>query len=374
MEDYNLNKPLKVLMTADTVGGVWTYSIELIKSLQRYGTQFHLVTMGEKLKEWQRRDLDTLNNVELYETDYLLEWMEKPWRDIDESGEWLLHLERTIKPDLVHLNCYAYGTLPFRAPKIIVAHSDVFSWFFSVKKEDPPAQWNEYYWRVKKGLRSADLLIAPSQAMMQHMQDIYSVNIPGRVIYNARSFEYFSPDEKQTYIMAMGRIWDEAKNIALLTEAAQYIPHSIRIAGDNSFAGNVFTASYQNVSYLGKLSTPEVAKQLSQAAVFVLPAKYEPFGLSILEAALSGCALVLGNIDSLREIWKDNAMYVDTDDTAVLAEAVNGLMSNKEERKRFAEKAYSRALEFSTELMAEKYLHTYQQLVQQQKQKIKEVA
>ncbi len=32
-----------------------------------------------------------------------------------------------------------------------------------------------------------------------------------------------------------------------------------------------------------------------------LPARYEPFGLSVLEAALSGCALVLGDIPSLRE-------------------------------------------------------------------------
>jgi glycogen synthase len=299
--------------------------------------------------------------------------MENPWRDIDESAEWLLQLERTIKPDLVHLNCYAYGTLPFRAPKIIVAHSDVYSWYFSVKREDPPAKWNEYYWRVKKGLRSADLLIAPSQTMMQHMQHIYSVNIPGQVIYNARSFEYFSPSEKQPYVMAMGRIWDEAKNIGLLTEAAQYIKHPIKIAGDNSFAGNVFTASYQNVSYLGKLSTPEVAKQLSHAAVYALPAKYEPFGLSILEAALSGCALVLGNINSLKEIWKDNALYVDTDDTRGLAQAVNSLMSNKEELKQYAGKAYIRALEFSTEVLAEKYLHTYQQVVQQQSRKVKEI-
>src|SRR5690625_7216151 len=52
----------------------------------------------------------------------------------------------------------------------------------------------------------------------------------------------------------------------------------------------------------------EVFTWLRQASVFVMPSRYEPFGLSVLEAALSGCALILSDIQigraSCREsVW-----------------------------------------------------------------------
>src|SRR5688500_4502225 len=121
MEDIE-QFPMKVLMTTDTVGGVWTYSIELCESLPL--VQFHLVTLGAPMSESQKKEAAALPNVVVHESAFKLEWMEDPWLDIEESGEWLLKLEEEIQPDLVHLNAYAYGTLAFRAPKTIVAHSD----------------------------------------------------------------------------------------------------------------------------------------------------------------------------------------------------------------------------------------------------------
>src|SRR5437588_13008138 len=38
--------PIKVLMTTDAVGGVWTYSTELASELAAAGMEVHLVTMG----------------------------------------------------------------------------------------------------------------------------------------------------------------------------------------------------------------------------------------------------------------------------------------------------------------------------------------
>src|SRR5438128_1260761 len=143
MADTKINK--KILMTADTVGGVWTYCMELCKSLQSYPVEIHLVTMGDALKAWQKDEVKALNNVTVYETTFRLEWMNDPWQDIKECGEWLLQLEEKIEPDVVHLNCFAYGSLPFKAPVVVVAHSDVYSWFLSVKNEYPPAEWHQYF-------------------------------------------------------------------------------------------------------------------------------------------------------------------------------------------------------------------------------------
>ena len=355
----------KVLMSADTVDGVWTYCMELCGSLQAYGVEVHLVTMGAPMSDWQKEEAASLPNLRLYETNFLLEWMQNPWQDIKESGEWLLHLEEKINFDLVHLNCFAYGCLPFRSPKVMVAHSDVYSWFRAVKREDPPAEWGRYYRCVKEGMFNANTVIAPSQAMLRFIQTIYGLNGDCRVIYNGRRKNLFQPaGKKELSVLSMGRLWDEAKNIRLLSDAAPRIKAPVRLAGDDSFADNRFCPQ-KNLSFLGKLSTTEVAAQLATTAIFVLPARYEPFGLTALEAALSGCALVLGDIPSLREIWQENAIYVDTDNADRLADTVNQLITDENLLATYQKKAFLHAQHFSSEAMGREYMDVYRQLLQQ---------
>jgi hypothetical protein len=59
----------------------------------------------------------------------------------------------------------------------------------------------------------------------------------------------------------------------------------------------------RRVRCLGPLEASELAGWMHRAAIYALPARYEPFGLSALEAAQAGCALVLGDLSSLREVW-----------------------------------------------------------------------
>lgn len=367
-----IEQHIKILMTADTVGGVWTYCVDLCQSLAACNAEIHLVTMGERLKEWQWKEVGRLQQVTVHETAYRLEWMENPWRDTEACGEWLLALEEKLQPHIIHLNCYAYGSLPFNAPVMVVAHSDVWSWFLAVKGSEPPPEWSRYYQCVRAGLHGADVVIAPSKAMLGIIESIYGVQ-DGAVIYNGRGAAFFSEGEKEAAVFSMGRIWDDAKNVKLLTEAASFIKAPVKIAGDNHFDRNNFAVSESNVEFLGKLSTQEVAEQLAKAAVYVLPAKYEPFGLSALEAALSGCALVLGDIPTLREIWQDTAIYVDTNNVTALADAVNILIEDEARRKVLCRKAKARAETFSAKSMAETYYQFYRQMVIQKiEQKEKE--
>jgi glycogen synthase len=356
--------PLKILMTADTVGGVWTYCMEICKALQPYNVHFSVVTTGAKLTIDQWEQVHALPNVKVYETDYLLEWMENPWRDIDESGDYLLQLEQEIQPDIVHLNCYAYGSLEWKAPVIMVAHSDVYSWWRSVRNDDPPAEWNEYFFRVKKGLDNADMLIAPSTAMLLSIHNIYAPSTDCKVIYNARNPGLFYKKPKLQTVMSMGRIWDEAKNVKLLVEASYNINYDIKIAGETQFEQNSIEVEHDNIHYLGRLTNRQIADELASAAIYVLPAKYEPFGLSALEAALSGCALVLGDIPSLREIWQEHAVYVNTGDAGALAETINRLMRSKKTLHQFATNAHSHAQQFAPQILAHQYMEVYKQQLQ----------
>ncbi|MCW3091581.1 MAG: glycosyl transferase family 1 [Ferruginibacter sp.] len=363
MEEWTRDTPLKVLMTTDTIGGVWSYAIELCRSLKEFNVHFHVVTTGAPMQFSQKEEIKALENVTVYETDFLLEWMDSPWQSIDNSGAWLLELAAEVQPNLVHLNSYSYGSLNWNAPVIMVAHSDVFSWWLAVKQGYPPVHWNKYFKKVHRGLQKANLIIAPSKSSLKDIRKIYFGTAPGRVIYNGRDGGLFYPAEKQPVVCSMGRIWDEAKNIRLLVEAAKKIRCPIRLAGDTSFGNDYCSTAGANITNLGKIAVTQIAAELSVASIYVLPAKYEPFGLSVLEAALSGCALVLGNIPSLKEIWGDSALYINTNDAAGLADTVNHLLESDELRQHYAAMAIERAKRYSTEAMAGNYINVYHELL-----------
>jgi glycosyltransferase involved in cell wall biosynthesis len=94
-----------------------------------------------------------------------------------------------------------------------------------------------------------------------------------------------------------------------------------------------------------------------------LPARYEPFGLSVLEAALAGCALVLGDIPSLRENWDGAAVFVDPSNDSNLSTVLCSLIENDAFRNRWACRARVRALEFTVAGMADGYLSIYESLL-----------
>jgi glycosyltransferase involved in cell wall biosynthesis len=352
----------KILMTTDNLGGVWTYTMELLSELDKYNITTALAVMGNPLSDHHKTQLASLKNAKVYHADYKLEWMEDPWEDVDMAGEWLLNIRDEFHPDLIHLNSFAFGALNWGLPVLTVAHSDVISWWKSVLNCPHPKRLNEYLKRVKYGLEKSDYLAAPSASMMKDLNDIYGEFINQKVIYNGRKHNPFQ-SEKKDLIFSMGRLWDTAKNISLLINSAPMLKWKVKVAGNPENPITKEMTVYGNVDFLGGLSEEEVFRHLAEASIFVLPSRYEPFGLAQLEAAISGCALVLGDIASLKEIWGDAALYVNPDDSSSLVETVNTLIADKELLKDYAERAKKRAERYSTGKMAEEYLSLYQEVL-----------
>ncbi|HEY9709779.1 MAG TPA: glycosyltransferase family 4 protein [Oculatellaceae cyanobacterium] len=408
-------------MTADTVGGVWTYALELAAALGEHGIEVALATMGAPLTPQQREASRQLPNLEVFESRFKLEWMEDAWEDVRKTGEWLLQLEKRLQPDIVHLNGYVHAALPWQAPTLVVGHSCVLSWWEAVKGEPAPFSWDRYRQEVRRGLQAANLVIAPSAAMLKSLNSHYGEFVNEKVIPNGRDSTIFCPLEKKEFVLTAGRLWDEAKNISALKDIAPQLLWPIYMAGEDKHperrrggegvrgGGGESGGTPSNRSInrsidpkfnqventkictvrpyfhpldllefspphpltpspphlLGLLSTEELASWYARAAIYALPARYEPFGLSVLEAALSGCALVLGDIASLREIWGDAAVFVPPDDGNAIASAINTLITDLPRRHQLAEKARTRALEFTPQRMVSGYLEAYQDLIDQ---------
>jgi glycosyltransferase involved in cell wall biosynthesis len=351
-------------MTADTVGGVWTYALQLAALLAGRGVEITLATMGRQPDVHQRRDADAVAGLKLRTSEYALEWMRDPWDDVQAAGEWLLTLERDVQPDIVHLNGFAHGALPFRAPVLVVAHTCVTSWWRAVKRTPLPPEWDRYVDAVRGGLACATRVVTPTRAMREALVRAYGVAHDAVIIPNARAIDRWRPQPKEAFVLAAGRAWDPAKNMSALDDIANALPWPVKVAGEAStdFANG---APLHHVESLGMQTVEEMTDLMGRAAIYAHPARYEPFGLPVLEAALSGCALVLGDIDSLRENWTGAARFVSPDDTTALRDVLLELITRASDRDALATAARRRAELFSPHLLRDRSYDLYLEMLRQ---------
>jgi glycosyltransferase involved in cell wall biosynthesis len=326
---------MRILMTADAVGGVWTYARDLADALD---ADVVIATMGPPPPEAPE---------DVVVSTYALEWEDDPWEDVDRAGIWLLELEDELRPDVVHLNGYAHGALPWRAPVLVAAHSDVCSGWAAVHGEPAPPRYDRYRAAVTAGLRAADVLVAPTVAVLADLGRNFRLPRRSAVVPNGSSLTPASCD-KEPFVAALGRFHDQAKNLEAIERARGSCPWPIVTAG----AG----------STLGRLGRDGVRTLLARASIFASPVRYEPFGLGILEAARSGCALVLGDVPSLRELWERAALFVAPWDDEALAAALRLLAEDDELRTDLATRARQRAARYTVERMAAGYTAVYEEL------------
>jgi glycogen synthase len=366
---------MKVLMTTDAVGGVFTYCIQLGASLAPLGTQVVLASMGRRLSTGQQREARAAG-ISVLESDYQLEWMDDPWLDVAQAGEWLLELERRHRPDVVHVNGYAHAALPWRAPVLLVAHSCVCSWWRAVLADTAPERYARYRAAVGAGLRAARATVAPTQAMLRCLEQEYGTCGRSHVIYNGiaqgdahdglahggTDGAHAACAPKQPFVLSAGRVWDPAKNIARLAGAASSLDWPVYVAGDALGPDGLEAPALPHCRALGFLQREELAGWMERAAIFALPARYEPFGLAILEAAAARCALVLGDIPSLRELWSGAAVFVDPGDTGALSRALAELTQDPTRCARLGGLARQRAQLYGAAEMAERYADLYHSL------------
>jgi glycosyltransferase involved in cell wall biosynthesis len=294
--------------------------------------------------------------------------MQNPWNDLEEAGQWLLEIAENFCPDVIHLNGYFHAALPWTAPPVVVAHSCMLSWWQAVRGSAAPAQWDLYRRMVRRGIRAAEAVIAPTRAMLGEIERLYARPRAGIVIPSGRDSRRFRISSKQSYVLSVGRVWDEAKNISALDDAAANLKWPVYVAGDDTRSNGTSAESREarelhHAKMLGALPSAQLGAWLAAAPICALPARYEPFGLCALEAALSGCALVLGDIPSLRENWNDAAMFVPPAEPRALVRTIDELITNRKLRDDLAQRAYHRARDFDSDTMGAAYLDVYRNLM-----------
>jgi len=358
---------MRVLITADTVGGIWTYARELVTGLVRRGVEVTLVSFGHIPEPRQLAWTEGLRNLDFRPTAFRLEWMQDSVADIAASSEYLLNVIRETSPDVLHLNQFCYGALDVDLPKLVVAHSDVVSWWVAVHGEEPPpSDWISWYREtVQRGLDGATSVVAPSRWMMSEIARYYGPQFSPSVIYNGRSPQWFNPHgAKEDIILTVGRLWDSAKQVSLLTQYDCGWP--VMIAGETQHPDEAYRGDGTRIvcegtlELKGKQTAEQLTSLFSRAAIYAATSRYEPFGLALVEAAFSRCAIVANDVPSFREIWGETACYFDANDAAGLRDTVLELRANQPLRRQYAELAYQRARRrYTADRMVDEYFETY---------------
>jgi len=352
---------LRILMTTDAVGGVWVFSSTLAEALAAQGCEVLLVTLGPPPRQDQ---LDSLVskaiNVEI--TDLALEWLDPEGFIFERSCRQLEQIAREFAPDIIHLNSFREAAANWNAPVVLTAHSCVRSWWQACRGSDPDERrWDTYISNVTSGLAAADAWVAPTAAFRDCMERLYAPPINGRVIWNG--IEPVGRGSKEPFVLAAGRLWDEAKNIAALVRVAGELKWPLRISGATKTPVNSVELPAE-IEWLGELSRQDLLVQMQRAEIYVAPALYEPFGLAVLEAASAGCALMLADIPSFRELWNGAALFVDPNDAVSIGRSINGLCEDKQLLHHLQQTSSRRAADYRLSRTVASYQKLYETLLE----------
>jgi len=364
---------VRVLVTADTFSGVWTYARELVTGLVTQGAQVTLVSFGEIPLPDQTAWMQNLHGLEYHPTAFRLDWMEEGEKDFDAAQEYLCEIVRDTRPDVLHLNQLSFGALPVGTPRVLMAHGDIITWWLTIHGKEPAASaWLDWYREtVVAGLKRADTVVMATKWMHEMLRFAFGDVFEGRVIPPGRNPIYFNPFvSKEELVLAIGRLWDTGKQVSLLTQHAHRQPVCI-VGADNPIPApalpiradvRISTGEYE-VSVKGAQTESQLRNLYSKSTVFAATSRYDPTGMASVEAAFSRCAIVANDPPVYRELWGEAAVYFERNNSESLAEVLAQLDQDRDMVRLYGTRAYNRARErFTARRMVDDFLHLYRRV------------
>lgn len=230
--------------------------------------------------------------------------------------------------------------------------------------------------------RAADLIVAPSSRFLGRCNDLLASFSARRLaIHNGTDLsemEMSAPntdDAQAPFILSVCSL-DEWKGLDVLLLAIAILRHSghttpLIVAGEGPMRVKLERliedlGLQQQVQLIGQQSRSAVARLLHQCTFFVLPSRFETFGIAALEAMACGKAVVGTTVDGILEIIDDgeNGILVEPDDPPALAAAIRRLLADAALRERLGEAARARVKDqFQRQRMGESYTHAFQEVL-----------
>ena len=128
------------------------------------------------------------------------------------------------------------------------------------------------------------------------------------------------------------------KNIELLVDAYTKIEdrenYLLYLIGNFDFnlfnkkTINIITGD-KSIKHISFISRDKLAEYYDNSRLFIFPSRYEGFGFPPLEAALSGCPILLSDINVMKEIHGHSAFYFKSNNVDSLITEINNVLNDK---------------------------------------------
>ncbi len=164
-------------------------------------------------------------------------------------------------------------------------------------------------------------------------------------------------------IIALGRIEDSSKGVFWLPGILAGLPNDVvlTIAGDGPDMGELkrrFSGFGERVRFLGYVPPDKVLPLLMEHDVFVMPSRFEGFGITIVEAMSAGCVPVVSRISGVTDTIIDHGKNGLLFQIGNVTEAIDIIARLRDDdvRGQLSAAGQEKALaEFNVDLMAARY-------------------
>jgi glycosyltransferase involved in cell wall biosynthesis len=232
---------------------------------------------------------------------------------------------------------------------------------FRLLPESHQAASRSYYAGLERSVRQAARIICVSQATKRDLVDaVPESEHKVRVVYEAPDPTYgmkgAAHARARPYFVFVGTI-EPRKNVSSIVRALASLPADrrpeLRVVGAPGAAHTEVRRLVselgveQDIVFLGRRSTAEVAALYRGALALVYPSFLEGFGLPILEAMACGAPVITSDRSSMCEVGGGAAELVDPLDAEQIAAAMDRIASDEALRRSLRERGLRRAAEFS---------------------------
>lgn len=345
-----------ILITVEPPGAAWPHVDTLVRELAGLGAEVTLAAITP-LRPGQRIEYAGIPGVELLACPFPAATPAEHLANRVRIAHWLLSVEEMLNPDVVHLTGYLHAGLPWCGKLLVAGYPGSGAAYGRLNAE----QRGICRLAFQHGLRGADLVVTPTDTMMMALTRHFGV-VPGRVIRDGRDPARYGPAaNKEPVIFSAGTQREDCDTPSALERAAPNLAWPVVVAGDQGGAV-ARPVRLRGVSALGRVHPSQMVPWFNRAAVYAAMSA-EGAGTFVPEAALAGCALVLGDTAALRELWSGAALFVPPDDDEAIVSGMRSLLGDRRLRDAMGFAARRRALKYTARSMAEAYLGAYRTLI-----------
>jgi len=347
--------PPSVLLTVEPPGAAWPHVDTLVRELSALGVDVAVAAIAPP-RPGQRVEYAGIPGVELLPCPAAAPSVPEHLAKRERIASWLMEVEEVFNPDVIHLTGYLHAGLPW-CGKVLVAGTPGIGTSYGRLDANQRRSCRVAF---SHGLERADMVVTPTATMMAALGRNFGI-ARGRTIHDGRDPGRYAPAVKEPVILSVGAIRQDPAQPAPIERVAGSLPWPMVVAGDQ-FDGNGRPLRLEGVTALGRVHAAQLAPWFNRAAVYVAMAA-EGAGTFVPEAALGGCALLLGDTAALRELWSGAALFVPADDADALASGLRTLLADRRLREAMGGAARRRALTRPARAMAEAYLGAYRELI-----------